>query len=151
MELIPKDKEQPRENHLLTERGSPSPAAGLSGGTPTPPRCNTHPHTPGGQRSGVRVPCPQMVAWRPTVSGWFLPVYEAVLPVSALLRQGDLEGARHRHPVAVPVHQARRGSPGQPRRPRLHVGDLFCTKVCLDILHKAQDKTHCSCTCMYKI
>lgn len=53
-----------------------------------------------------------------------LPVYDAVLPVSPLIRKRHLEGAGSGHPVTVPVHQPCRGSPGQPRGPRLHVGDL---------------------------
>lgn len=53
-----------------------------------------------------------------------LPVYEAILPVSSLIRKRDLKGTGHGHPVTMPVHQPYRGSPGQPCSPCLNICNL---------------------------
>lgn len=53
-----------------------------------------------------------------------LPVYEAILPVSSLIRKRDLKGTGHGHPVTMPVHQPYRGSPGQPCSPCLYICNL---------------------------
>lgn len=55
----------------------------------------------------------------------FLPVYKPIFSFSTFIGEGDLEGAGHGHPVTMPVHQPCRGSPGQPRSPRLHIGHLL--------------------------
>lgn len=107
--------EESHGSRILTGRDSLSLASGPSGGTPVLHRFKTHRRT---VRPGVR---PASFSLSVTFS---LPVYEAILPVSSLIRKRDLKETGHRHAVTVPVHQPDRGSPGQPCSPRLNICNL---------------------------
>lgn len=79
---------------ILTVRGSLSLALGLSDGTPILRHWNTHIQNQ--SHTGFLVHL-QRRSFELLV--YFPPVYKAILSVSSLIWERDLEGAGHRHPV----------------------------------------------------